>query len=155
MVASDIVASFIDENKRRHSEFPHVSFIVSDANDLRFPHNSFDLIFANWLLMYLNDEQLDQFAERLYEWLSPNGRLFFRESCESRSLHPTSLSFCSPPLHLLSPRHRSSTVSFESLWVSLTLPPCLASLDSMGSAVPSITAKARTTRHYSPQRVSS
>jgi len=83
VTASDIVASFIEENQRRQSNFVNIKYIISDANDLRFSSNSMDFIFANWLLMYLTDEQLDKFAERLFEWISPYGHLFFRESCES------------------------------------------------------------------------
>lgn len=84
-MATDIVAQFIEENRRRNSEYSAwTEFIVADANDLRFPPHSFDFVFANWLLMYLNDDQLEAFAQRLFEWIAPGGHLFFRESCETR-----------------------------------------------------------------------
>lgn len=46
---------------------------------------SFDFIFSNWLLMYLSDEELKSFFERMLSWLKPGGFLFFRESCNHRS----------------------------------------------------------------------
>ena len=52
---------------------------------------SFDFIFSNWLLMYLSDEELNTFTEKLLGWLRPGGFLFFRESCNHRSGTSTSL----------------------------------------------------------------
>lgn len=46
---------------------------------------SIDFIFSNWLLMYLNDEELQSFVEKMLGWLRPGGFLFFRESCYHRS----------------------------------------------------------------------
>lgn len=55
---------------------------------LKYPFNvllSIDFIFSNWLLMYLSDEELKAFAEKMLSWLRPGGLLFFRESCNHRS----------------------------------------------------------------------
>lgn len=46
---------------------------------------SFDLIFSNWLLMYLSDAELCSLTEKMLSWLRPSGYLFFRESCFHQS----------------------------------------------------------------------
>jgi len=42
---------------------------------------SYDLVFSNWLLMYLEDAELRNLFAKLLCWLRPNGYFFFRESC--------------------------------------------------------------------------
>jgi len=44
-------------------------------------HFSYDVIFSNWLLMYLSDEELEKLAMNMLQWLRDDGYLFFRESC--------------------------------------------------------------------------
>jgi len=46
---------------------------------------SFDVIFSNWLLMYLSDQELSRLVEKMLGWLAPGGFLFFRESCNHQS----------------------------------------------------------------------
>lgn len=43
--------------------------------------SSFDLVFSNWLFMYLSDEETEQLLQKSLTWLAPGGTLFFRESC--------------------------------------------------------------------------
>ncbi|MGH0189478.1 UNVERIFIED_CONTAM: hypothetical protein FKN15_035406, partial [Acipenser sinensis] len=50
---------------------------------------SFDLVFSNWLFMYLSDTELLSLAGRMLDWLSPGGYLFFRESCFHQSGTPS------------------------------------------------------------------
>ena len=42
---------------------------------------SYDVIFSNWLLMYLSNEELQKLAQNMLRWLRDGGHLFFRESC--------------------------------------------------------------------------
>eukprot|EP00878_Enallax_costatus_P026825 GHUV01028827.1.p1 GENE.GHUV01028827.1~~GHUV01028827.1.p1 ORF type:complete len:438 (+),score=126.26 GHUV01028827.1:78-1391(+) len=42
---------------------------------------SYDVVFSNWLLMYLSDAEVKTLAAKILSWLSPGGILFFRESC--------------------------------------------------------------------------
>lgn len=46
---------------------------------------SFDVVFSNWLLMYLSDQELKSLADKFLMWLRPGGHLFFRESCFHQS----------------------------------------------------------------------
>ncbi|KAG2626003.1 hypothetical protein PVAP13_3KG279100 [Panicum virgatum] len=57
--------------------------------------NSFDLIFSNWLLMYLSDEEVEKLVGKMVKWLKVGGHIFFRESCfhqsgdSKRKVNPT------------------------------------------------------------------
>ena len=46
---------------------------------------SYDVVFSNWLLMYLSDGEVASLARRALRWLAPGGALFFRESCFRQS----------------------------------------------------------------------
>lgn len=56
---------------------------------------SYDFIFTNWLLMYLNDEECKDFAKKSLKWLKVGGFIFIRESCfhqsgnKQRSFNPS------------------------------------------------------------------
>lgn len=88
VLAVDFMAASIAENRRLHSkQFPAIqlSFLVEDATQLQLPTASTDVIFSNWLLMYLADAEVISLAGRMLEWLTPGGMLFFRESCHKQS----------------------------------------------------------------------
>jgi phosphoethanolamine N-methyltransferase len=53
--------------------------------DLKFENNSIDLIFSNWLLMYLSDEEVEKVVAKMVKWLKVGGHIFFRESCFNQS----------------------------------------------------------------------
>ncbi|XXG80016.1 hypothetical protein AAC387_Pa09g0972 [Persea americana] len=46
---------------------------------------SVDLMFSNWLLMYLSDKEVENLVERMMKWLKVDGFIFFRESCFHQS----------------------------------------------------------------------
>jgi phosphoethanolamine N-methyltransferase len=62
-----------------------VSFEAADVMAMAFEAGCFELVFTNWLFMYLNDAELAALAPRLLRCLAPGGRLFFRESCNRQS----------------------------------------------------------------------
>src|SRR5512137_2879696 len=47
----DLSEQAIEENRARHREFSHITYIAGDVTELRFEPHSFDLIFSSWLLM--------------------------------------------------------------------------------------------------------
>jgi phosphoethanolamine N-methyltransferase len=49
--------------------------------NLEFEPEFFDFVFMNWLLMYLDDQQVVLLRDRIRQWLKVGGTLFFRESC--------------------------------------------------------------------------
>mmetsp|Transcript_33320 Transcript_33320/g.60218 ORF Transcript_33320/g.60218 Transcript_33320/m.60218 type:complete len:262 (-) Transcript_33320:993-1778(-) len=85
LIAVDFMQTSIDENKRVHGHLPNVSFLCADVTTLQLPAASIDVIFSNWLLMYLSDKEVGRLAKRSLTWLRPGGTLFFRESCFQQS----------------------------------------------------------------------
>eukprot|EP00742_Colponemidia_sp_Colp-10_P000664 GILJ01000723.1.p1 GENE.GILJ01000723.1~~GILJ01000723.1.p1 ORF type:complete len:232 (+),score=45.45 GILJ01000723.1:85-780(+) len=84
VVAVDFMEEFIDENRRRHGHADNVSFVRGDVMSLEFEPGSFDLVFSNWLLEYLSDEDIAKLNQKISTWLTPGGHFFFRESCNQR-----------------------------------------------------------------------
>ncbi|ELU02022.1 hypothetical protein CAPTEDRAFT_91785 [Capitella teleta] len=93
--AVDFMESFTSENQARNGHLKNVNITQADVTQLEIEEESFDLIFSNWLMMYLTEvEVLDLFAKML-KWLRPGGKLYFRESCfhqsgdKARTTNPT------------------------------------------------------------------
>lgn len=85
VVAVDFVEASCKINRESNSKFTNLEVVCEDALKLSFPQNSFDIVFSNWLLMYLSDAEVQTLANKCLTWLKPGGRIFFRESCFHRS----------------------------------------------------------------------
>jgi phosphoethanolamine N-methyltransferase len=86
VTAVDFVEAFVAENRRRTASAPvDVVHVCDDAMSVTFPAGAYDLVFVNWLLMYLEDEQVLALLDRVREWLRPGGTFFLRESCRTAS----------------------------------------------------------------------
>ncbi|XP_056143616.1 phosphoethanolamine methyltransferase isoform X2 [Lampris incognitus] len=85
VTAVDFMESFVEKNRQENSHHSNAAFIQADVTKLDFPKYSFDIIFSNWLLMYLSDEELMSLVKKMLSWLTPGGFLFFRESCNHQS----------------------------------------------------------------------
>ncbi|XP_015582654.2 phosphomethylethanolamine N-methyltransferase isoform X1 [Ricinus communis] len=87
LVAVDFIESVIKKNENINGHHKNVKFMCADvtSQDLKFSEESVDLIFSNWLLMYLSDEEVVNLAERMVKWLKVGGYIFFRESCFHQS----------------------------------------------------------------------
>ncbi|CAK9007745.1 unnamed protein product [Durusdinium trenchii] len=81
VVAVDFVAAACAENRHANAEQKNLEVIQADVTALQLEPTSFDLVFSNWLFMYLTDEECRELAAKLLGWLRPGGHLFFRESC--------------------------------------------------------------------------
>src|SRR5690606_18204322 len=83
VIAVDFVQEFVDKNRAMHSATygSMIDFICADVVDLALPTASLDLIFSNWLLMYLDDQQVEEICCKYDDWLDEGGFVFFRESC--------------------------------------------------------------------------
>ena len=63
IIATDFIESFVKENEETNGpKHSNMSFRTLDATKLDYPTNSFDFIFTNWLLMYLNDQEVENFT---------------------------------------------------------------------------------------------
>ncbi|CAL1354572.1 unnamed protein product [Linum trigynum] len=87
VIALDFIDSVIKKNEDINGHFKNVKFMCADVTspDLNFSEGSMDLIFSNWLLMYLSDAEVETLAQRMVKWLKPGGFIFFRESCFHQS----------------------------------------------------------------------
>ena len=81
VTAVDFVGKFLKENQRATAHFDNASYCCSDVMDLEFEDGSFDFVFLNWLLMYLDDRQIILLRDRIRRWTRVGGYVFFRESC--------------------------------------------------------------------------
>ncbi|KAK2150774.1 hypothetical protein LSH36_390g02124 [Paralvinella palmiformis] len=84
-MAVDFMQSFVEKNRQLNSHHVNIKFIQADVLKLGLPEKSFDIIFTNWLLMYMSDEEVQTFFINCLRWLKEDGYLFFRESCYHQS----------------------------------------------------------------------
>ncbi|CAD6332990.1 unnamed protein product [Miscanthus lutarioriparius] len=97
VLALDFIESVIKKNQSINGHHKNISFKCADvtSNDLKIEDNSVDLIFSNWLLMYLSDEEVEKLMGKMVKWLKVGGHIFFRESCfhqsgdSKRKVNPT------------------------------------------------------------------
>eukprot|EP01084_Bolivina_argentea_P273679 466255_1 len=83
VLAVDFVDKFLKENKKRfNTQYPHIDYLCRDVTKLELDNQSYEFVFSNWLMMYLNDEEVYKLAEKFYNWCGVGGYIFFRESCE-------------------------------------------------------------------------
>ncbi|KAL9441003.1 hypothetical protein AB3S75_019639 [Citrus x aurantiifolia] len=87
VIALDFIDSVIKKNEEVNGHFENVKFMCADVTspDLTFSEDSVDMMFSNWLLMYLSDKEVEKLAERMVKWLKVGGYIFFRESCFHQS----------------------------------------------------------------------
>ncbi|XP_023643908.1 phosphoethanolamine N-methyltransferase 3 isoform X3 [Capsella rubella] len=87
LIAVDFIESVIKKNKKINGHYKNVKFMCADVTspDMKFPNDSVDLIFSNWLLMYLSDKEVEDLAKKMLQWTKVGGYIFFRESCFHQS----------------------------------------------------------------------
>ncbi|XP_015966916.1 phosphomethylethanolamine N-methyltransferase [Arachis duranensis] len=87
LLAVDFIESAIKKNESINGHQKNVKFMCADVTspNLHISEGSIDLIFSNWLLMYLSDKEVENLAERMIKWLKVGGYIFFRESCFHQS----------------------------------------------------------------------
>ncbi len=77
----DFVKNFVDQNRKVNARFDNISYHCSDVMNVDFGPGSFDFVFINWLLMYLDDRQMVLLRDRIGRWVRTGGTVFLRESC--------------------------------------------------------------------------
>ncbi|KAI3910403.1 hypothetical protein MKX01_034797 [Papaver californicum] len=87
VIALDFIDNVIKKNEAINGHFKNVKFMCADVTspELQISPGSVDLIFSNWLLMYLSDNEVEKLVERMVKWLKVGGHIFFRESCFHQS----------------------------------------------------------------------
>lgn len=85
VLAVDFMDNLIAENRKTHGHRKNIEHLVGDATELDLEEGGADVVFSNWLLMYLDDDEVYDLASDALAWLSEGGVLFFRESCFKQS----------------------------------------------------------------------
>ncbi len=85
VIAVDFIEKFIQKNKELNEHLGNIEFTHADATKLEYDHDQFDMIFTNWLLMYLTDNEIGDLVEKSLCYLKNGGYFFIRESC----FHPS------------------------------------------------------------------
>ncbi|XP_035680186.1 phosphoethanolamine N-methyltransferase 3-like isoform X2 [Branchiostoma floridae] len=85
VTAVDFMESFIKKNEEANRHLGNINFLQADVTRLDLPQESVDVVFSNWLMMYLADEEVSALAAKVLSWLTEGGYFFFRESCFQKS----------------------------------------------------------------------
>jgi len=87
VLAMDFMNNLIKKNEEVNGHYKNIEFKCADVTspELKIPRTSIDLVFSNWLLMYLSDEEVEDLSQKAISWLKPGGYIFFRESCFHQS----------------------------------------------------------------------
>jgi phosphoethanolamine N-methyltransferase len=85
VTAVDFMENFVQKNKQANGKHQNVEFLCADVTQLERDPESYDIIFSNWLLMYLGDKEVHQLLNKMLTWLTEGGQLFFHESCFGQS----------------------------------------------------------------------
>lgn len=85
VTAVDFIETYVNHNRQRNGRYPNIMFRQADVMELDLPEESFDVVFSNWLYMYLSDEECVKLLEKIMCWLKPDGFVFLRESCYKAS----------------------------------------------------------------------
>jgi len=85
VVALDFMENFVLKNEEENGHFGNIKFVQADVTQFDMDDASVDLVFSNWILMYLSDEEVLELFRKVLRWLRPGGYFFFRESCFRKS----------------------------------------------------------------------
>ncbi|CAI7927801.1 unnamed protein product, partial [Closterium sp. NIES-54] len=90
LTALDFLPHALAANVQAHArQHPNVDFVCADVADATsaalLTRLAPDLVFSNWLVMYLSDSEVHSLAKLLLRALPPGGLFFFRESCLEQS----------------------------------------------------------------------
>lgn len=81
VTAVDFMESYIKMNMETNKNFKNIDYCTGDVTEISLPENTYDVIFSNWLLMYLDNKEVEKLVVRMLSWLKSDGHLFVRESC--------------------------------------------------------------------------
>ena len=69
VLAVDFMEHLIAENREVNQRFQNVRWASEDATQMVLPPDSADVVFSNWLLMYLNDAEVAKLAADCILWV--------------------------------------------------------------------------------------
>lgn len=69
VVACDFIEKLTAGNKGDNGHFENITFITEDTTKLEFGPDAFDLVFSNWLLMYMTEVEVEAFLNNAISWV--------------------------------------------------------------------------------------
>lgn len=87
VTAVDFMDNLVEKNKETNGNRKNVELLCADVMTpaVHFEKESIDLVFSNWLFMYLSDPEVEALGTRIVNWLKPGSHFFLRESCFHQS----------------------------------------------------------------------
>lgn len=85
VTAIDFMEHFVVKNREANGHRGNIDFVQADVTKFELPNESVDLVFSNWLMMYLTNEEVQKLARDMLGWVKEDGFVFFRESCFHQS----------------------------------------------------------------------
>ena len=71
MTAIDFIEEYIKKNEKLNgSKYSNIDFRCGDATQIQFNAGEFDVVFSNWLLMYLTDEEVQALAVNMLRYVT-------------------------------------------------------------------------------------
>jgi phosphoethanolamine N-methyltransferase len=125
----ELVPEFIEINRARHQALANIDFALADVMDAHFEENSLEFVFANWILLYLSDKEMEILVKRMAGWLTAQGKIFFRETCSPLLTRPTP----GNPAHY---RPHALRAAFHKYHSSLALAPSVLASSTYTSPFP-------------------
>ena len=65
VTAVDFMENFVQKNKKENEKHKNVEFLCADVTQLERNPGSYDVIFSNWLLMYLGDDEVHKLLNKM------------------------------------------------------------------------------------------
>ena len=79
VTAVDFMESFVQKNRKVNGKYSNIEFLCADVTQLERKVDSYDIIFSNWLFMYLGDQEIHKLLNKMllsvhfllidYRWL--------------------------------------------------------------------------------------
>ena len=79
VVEVDFVKENIQKAEELNWEIHNAEYLVKDVKNVEFAPNTINLIFGNWILQYLDDDEIVAFLSHIGKWLVHGGFAFFHE----------------------------------------------------------------------------
>jgi len=81
VTAVDLIDKFTEENRQNNAHLGNIDFVTSDAATLEVSQK-YDIVFSNFLLQYLDEEECRNVVLKTISWVKDGGYAFFRESAK-------------------------------------------------------------------------
>ncbi|OWF37358.1 phosphoethanolamine N-methyltransferase 3-like [Mizuhopecten yessoensis] len=113
VLAVDFMENFIEKNREINKNLTNIDYLAADVMDMELNADEWDLVFSNWLYMYLDNDELTHFLRNSLSWLRTDGYMFCRESCLQQS---------GSKVRTINPTYYRDPLVYESLFASVTIP---------------------------------